>query len=440
MYKYLLIFRVTAALLFFPKEVFGQNFPQYSVSIAPGETGGYYFLTPGSKAGSYHALIDGKGELVYFKRFGPGIKTSDFKLQPNGLMSYHLEDKTYLLDSTFRIVDSVTSINGIRYDNHDFHILPNGNFMVLGFETQQKDLSNLKGFNKNGSPGSKEATLKYSVIQELDANKKLVFQWSSKEYYDLKDIDTSRLSDPAMVDMAHINAVEYDTDGNLLVSARNFTEITKINHKDGSVMWRLGGNKNQFRFINDPGQFKSQHDARRLKNGHITLFDNGAPGIPFHPARAVEYELNEKTLTASLVWSYTNDPLVYSLAAGNTQRLSQNSTLISYGVCKRVNTVFNLVNSSGTKLFELSFKDTLFTYRAFEYPGLPWNLKRPEIRSYKKDGKIYLEAKTYYSRYYWSTGERSRVIEIKSPGKYQVFIPAGEGGYISSPAYNVKDL
>ena len=76
----------------------------------------------------------------------------------------------------------------------------------------------------------------------------------------------------AIVDYAHGNAIEVDGDGNLILSSRHFSEVTKINRLSGEIMWRWGGKNNQFTFIGDSTGFSYQHTIRRLPAGR-----RGAP-------------------------------------------------------------------------------------------------------------------------------------------------------------------
>jgi hypothetical protein len=66
------------------------------------------------------------------------------------------------------------------------------------------------------------------------------------------------------VDYVHGNSIEEDTDGNIIISCRHLDQVNKINVGTGEFMWRLGGIKNEFTFINDPEPFTYQHDARRI--------------------------------------------------------------------------------------------------------------------------------------------------------------------------------
>ena len=61
-------------------------------------------------------------------------------------------------------------------------------------------------------------------------------------------IVTSLLTDP-QIDPVHGNGLAVANDGNLLLSSRNQSEVTKINLQTGEVMWRFGGKANQFKII-----------------------------------------------------------------------------------------------------------------------------------------------------------------------------------------------
>ena len=163
----------------------------------------------------------------------------------------------------------------------------------------------------------------------------------------------------------HGNAI--DADGNLLVSFRNSDEITKINSRTGEIIWRLGGKKSQFTFVNDPlNGFSHQHGIRRLQNGNLILFDNGNLHSP-PMSRAVEYKLDEQVKTAELVWEYRHAPALYGFALGFAQRLANGNTLISFGTSQRVIEV----DRSGAKQWELAILGAqVYNYRAFRIESL----------------------------------------------------------------------
>jgi hypothetical protein len=436
---------IFALSLFTQIRFLAQALPVYSVTVSTPQSTGYYFTTP-IKVGAGSAsviptqmILDNFGNLVYYKKFQVG-GSSDFKLHANGIISYSSNNKFYLVDSTFTVVDSVVPKNGVLFDGHDMQILPNGNFLILGMEKVVMNLSSYNYFGPNNTnPGSNSATVTCGIIQELDAAKNVVFEWHCKDHYNFGDVDPVWLAGPANVDWTHLNAVEKDNDGNYLLSVRHFNEITKINKNTGAIIWRLGGNANQFTFTNDAQKFIGQHDIRRIANGNITLFDNGKLS-PLHAAIAKEYQLNETTLTANLVWSYVENNNAFSRSLGNQQRLNNGNTLVNYGTLNNSDCVFNVVTNTGAKLFELAFADTLRSYRSFNYPTLPWQLNRPVINCYSFGGQTYLDAGSGSASYLWNTGATTQTILITGTGTYFVFVPKGQGGFISSSPFTIADL
>lgn len=335
------------------------DFPKFRITVRDNPDSDYIFIGTTSAINPYIMILDNNGNPVYYKRTRSG--TYDFKVQPNGWLTYYDMKSSfyYAMDSSYNLVDSFKCGNGYYTDLHELRLLPNGHALILGVDTKTMDMSRLV------IGGSTTALVIGSVVQELDKNKNVVFQWLCWDYINVIDTYT----DPRQnsFDFSHGNAIELDDDGNLLVSFRNLQEITKIDRGTGNIIWRLGGRKNQFNFLNDTIGFSWQHAVRRLANGNILLFDNGFrrnnPSIMF--TRVVEYKLDEKLKTAELIWQCRNNPDVYSIGLGYAQRLKNGNTFIGWGYTFPTITE---VRPDGTKAFEMSFKDNLFTYRAYRFP------------------------------------------------------------------------
>ncbi len=84
-------------------------------------------------------------------------------------------------------------------------------------------------------------------------------------------------------DWFHINAVHLDTDGNLLIDARNTWTTYKVNIHTGQIIWELGGKQSSFTLKAGPGQvldptaaeiFAWQHDPEAIGGGEYTWFDD----------------------------------------------------------------------------------------------------------------------------------------------------------------------
>ena len=120
---------------------------------------------------------------------------------------------------------------------------------------------------------------------------------------------------------------------------------------------------NDFTFIDDPlfGPNR-QHDARRLPNGNIMIFDNGDQrDIPL--TRVVEYQLDEEEMTATLVWSYTHPNGYVSLNQGCAQRLNNNNTLINWGGVSGHGQIITEVDYDRNRVLELEYPVSTASYK-----------------------------------------------------------------------------
>ncbi len=138
------------------------------------------------------------------------------------------------------------------------------------------------------------------------------------------------------------------------------------------MIWRLGGEGNQFQFLENSPRFFHQHDIRRLENGNILLFNNwnSLPPAPDAFSMAMEYQLDETRKTARLVKSFRTNPDHYGVAMGSSQRLSNGNTGVGWGSTRPLYTQFN---PQGQPVFELTTVEPMVSYRAkrFEWQGDP---------------------------------------------------------------------
>jgi hypothetical protein len=305
----------------------------------------------------YLMILDNSGKPVFYKQMGS--MSTDFKLQPNGYLTYNdnVDDTFYELDSNFVIINNFTTGNGYQTDLHELLVLPNGHALMLAHDPEIVDMSKIV---EGGNPYT---TVIGAVIQELDQNKKVIFQWRSFDHFQVTDATREDMK-AATIDAVHPNTIEVDTDGNLLLSSRHMDEITKINRQTGEVIWRWGGKNNQFKFTNDTLGFSHQHTIRRTPAGTLMLFDNGNYRTDMG-SRAVEYSVDEHLKTATLVWQYWHSPDVKSIAMGSVQRLPNGNTLIGWGTASPAVTE---VRPDRSIAYELQLPDSIVSYRAFRYP------------------------------------------------------------------------
>ncbi|MFA7421904.1 MAG: aryl-sulfate sulfotransferase [Melioribacteraceae bacterium] len=341
------------------KQSSAADIPKFSIVSSFGCDTNYIFLGPTTSSAPYIMIIDNKGTPVFVKKAKSGVY--DFKPQPNGTLSYYDRggDCYYVMNKDYEIIDSIKCLNGIETDIHELRILSNGNYLILGTDTHKADMSKIV------ENGSTSATIIGYVIQEIDKNKKVIFEWRTWDNFEITDSFTDLKQNT--IDVAHGNSIEVDNDGNFLVSFRNTQEVTKIDRGTGKIIWRWGGKKNQFKYINDALGFSWQHAARRLPNGNIMLFDNGFRREPssLSFSRALEYKIDELNKIVTLVWQYRNTPDIYSIGLGYSQRLKNGNTFIAWGAAIPAITE---VTKEGKEVFELSFVENYSTYRAYRFP------------------------------------------------------------------------
>ena len=363
------------------------DFPKISVDTSNNPADGKIFLSnfaltsslaPNDSVPNYLMILNNDGSVLKYNKLNElGL---DFKIQPNGQLSYSDITMSYggyyeagrfiVMDTSLTPIDTFQCGNGYVTFPADFRLLPNGHALAFAMDPEPFDMSQY-----GGSPDANAIGV---VIQELDASKNVVFQWRTWDYLPVTDsyID---ITTPT-VDLIHANAIEVDNSGNILFSMRHLSSIIKIDRQTGNIVWILGGKQNQFTFLNEhesnsPNYFSFQHDVRVLPNGDITLFDNGNQHNPNY-SRGAEYKLNEQNKTATLVWEYRHTPDIYGFAMGSVERLPNGNTLIGWGLGSLSGSpVFTEIHPDNTIALEFSLPAGQASYRIYK---LPWVSGTPE--------------------------------------------------------------
>lgn len=204
---------------------------------------------------------------------------------------------------------------------------------LYGYDLRPMDLTALGG--RPDQPVAGHTLVRQSATGAVE------FLWNAWDHFSLADwvFVPPNLASLASIDFDHPNSLAIDRDGNYIVSFAGLGEITSIDAVTGEMRWRLGGRHNAFSIIGDPlGGFGFQHDVRVLENGDLLLFDNGLAHNP-PESRALEYRLDVKAMTATLVWEYRHDPPLFNPFVGSVQRFHNGNTLVGYGAINRMTEV-----------------------------------------------------------------------------------------------------
>jgi hypothetical protein len=340
---------------------------------------GYIFVAPekGVARQGGSMIVDDRGEVVWFRplqgRYG---RAHDLKVQSyrgKSVLTWMDGVNEYVIfDHSYREIARLSAGNGYYGDHHEFLISPQDTALILIYNAVPWDLSSIGGL-KNGRVWQ-------VIIQELDIETgKVLFEWHSLEHVGLDETYATVSQDgrPGL-DYFHANSIEVDHDNNLLVSARQTFTVYKIDRNTGEIIWRLGGKKSDFEM--GPGtRFAFQHDARRQRDGTISVFDNGTTifhdNVPevVEESRGIVLELDERKMSASLVREYTHPDKQYAHASGNMQLLPNGNVFIGWGRAL----VFSELSKDGELLFDARLLPPNGSYRYFRFPWSGHPTDRP---------------------------------------------------------------
>ncbi len=354
------------------------NPPPITVSTpADGTAPGYIFLAPfdiTATAGTVQAtpasesrvgplIVDSTGEPIWFlplaKDAAMGVRVQEFMGKRvltwyEGTVTGAYGGTYVVFDDTYHRRELVRAGAGRHGDLHEFLLTPEHTALITVYQQITADLTSIGG-TRNGQ-------LIEGIVQEIDiATGRVLFEWRSFDHVGLDESFQTEQTPAGNVDYFHLNSIDIDRDGNLLVSARHTSAVYKIDRRSGVVIWRLGGKKSDWR-IDPAARFAFQHDVRRRPDGTITLFDNRAavPG-PGVASRGLRIVLDRRTRRASLVREYNPAVPRAAWAMGNVQELDDGGVFIGWGT----DGSFSEFGPDGLLRFDGRFGDESVAYRAF---------------------------------------------------------------------------
>ena len=319
-----------------------------------------------------------RATCVWFKSVPTGEEASDFRVQTyqgqpvltcwqgtglGGLAS----GTDYIYNDHYQQIATVNAGNGLSADGHEFLITPWNTALILSYTTATANLTSI------GGPA--DQTVINGVVQEIDiATGQVLFQWNSEDHVPFSQSEQPLPASASTPwDWFHINAVKLDTNGNLLIDARDTWTTYEVNPRSGNILWQLGGKDSSFKLQAAPGQvldsaneiFAWQHDPEALGNDTYTFFDNESSGTPLLPySRAVTVKLNPWTKVATLVASDNQPEGLSAASQGNAQTTPRGNLVVGWGALP----YFSEFSPSGQLIFNAEFPAGVNTYRAYQFP------------------------------------------------------------------------
>lgn len=198
------------------------------------------------------------------------------------------------------------------YGHHAFVELPSGDIAYLATTEREWDGWDLLGdqvvvVSDNGV--QRVAWDAFESIEPVETS-----AWSST---------TSGLA----IDWTHANSLAYDArNDSFLVSSYQLETIYDVDATDGTINWQLGGADSDYTFPNDEG-FGPQHSIELTDRG-LLIFDNADASSV---SRAVEYDLDEKSMRATRTAEYLHPKDAWIGTLGAVSRLSSGGVAVTWG-------------------------------------------------------------------------------------------------------------
>ncbi len=356
-------------------------------TVRPSASPGYIFLAPKTKTHASQTgpmILDNAGRVVWFNPLDTPAVT-DFRVQQyggrpvltwwRGRATDGVGDGYYVIaDPSYAQIATISAGNGLTGDVHEFLITPRQTALFSVYQRQSRDLSAVGG--------PRHGAIFEGVVQEVDiASGKVLFEWHSSDHVSLtesyaKPPPAARGAKAAPYDYFHLNSIDVEPNGNLLLSARNTHALYEIERSDGSVRWRLGGKKSDFRM--GPGTtFAWQHDARRQPDGSISVFDNGADPKVEEFSRVLDLEVDEARARATLVRSWAHPNHLSAGSQGNAQFLADGHLFVGWGA----RPYFTEYDGQGAVVLDGTFGigTDMDSYRAYRFPWTGRPGSRPAV-------------------------------------------------------------
>ena len=335
---------------------------------------GYVFVAPKKGAGQYGTLmVDDRGQPVWFRpllnkeNYPMDFKVQQYRGEPvltwcdSRVVGGHGFGEYVILDSSYREITRVQAGNGYMGDHHEFLITPRDTALLTIYDLVRGDLSSIGGL--------RDGKVWDSIAQEIDIETgEVLLEWHSLDHVSVDETYAELPEDPEE-DFCyfHINSIDIDHDGNLLISSRNTFTVYKVDRETGEIIWRLGGRKSDFE-MGLGTQTRYQHDARRQPDGTITIFDNGGVHLDGE-SFGIVLELDMEQMTATLAQRYAHPEDRFADTQGSVQILPNGNAFVGWGSAPS----FSEFGKDGQLLFSASFPENYQSYRAFrfEWSGHP---------------------------------------------------------------------
>ena len=279
----------------------------------------------------YVVIVDSSGEVVWYDH---APSTADVRQLDNGDLFMPWNTNFFEINLLGEIVNSWVVPTNLPINLHDGVPTSHGTILYLSDSTEI--ISNYPTSVTNRSAPLATTNLSYQNVVEISAtNASVLHTWTPFNALDPYRISYLVASVRGVWDSEHSNAVIEDpSDDSLIVSMRHQNAVIKFSRATGQLRWILGPPANwgpawQPYLLTPVGapffwQY-GQHSPILTPQGTLILYDDGNyRASPFDPpvpdmnnySRAVEYRIDQETMTVSQVWDYGRTNVANQLYTG----------------------------------------------------------------------------------------------------------------------------
>jgi arylsulfate sulfotransferase len=371
---------------------------------------GYMLFMMANRGGdrtNYVAIMDNSGDVVWYTP----ISTVDSEARQLEDGNLFVEQQTP--SNNFVEIDMLGETVRTLYppaqypvvNTHEGLVTDHGTLLYLSDVKQA--VTNFPTSDTNSNPTLETTNVDDNPIVEISyTNGAFLNAWSP-----LNLIDPTRVTyltygtasgSPVGVDSEHANAIIDDTnDNSIIVSLRNQNAICKFSRSTGQLKWILGppalwGTNWQPYLLTPVGEpfdwNYGQHAPELTPEGTLLVYnDNNYQASPFdvsvpdlaNHSSAIEYAINEQTMTVSEVWNscwQSNQARLFTPYVGRVQWLPQTrNVLVDYGAVTYINGSapnLRIPNASMVRFMEYTHDpvpQVVFDVSFFQYTNNPPN-------------------------------------------------------------------
>lgn len=312
-------------------ELLPQNFKKGFMLLAKRETPGVAYI------------VDYKGNLRWYHTVeGTGFKVTHFTQEQSIIAILGKNDEPTSYGSEILEInlqgDTLTHIKKGQGDfkqviHHEIIKKSANEIVTITVDQKIMDLTSIGG--------KKNDTINGDGILILDKKGKQLWKWSVFDDLDpMKDKNLLKTKK----DWTHANSLNYDKDGNFLISFYNNGQIWKVDSKTGKVLWKLGKGGNMK--MSDNSNFSQAHAAHINKEGSLLFFDNG---VDKKQSSVFALKIDEKGKLVTLDFQIKLPKDIYNDRMGSAYMIDKENIL----VCCSKRHITVLTNKQGILIWAL---------------------------------------------------------------------------------------